>query len=742
MYQDKSDIFTLAAGAQPLAQINSINSIPQKLWMAAIQLHENGQVARDLLLDKELKPFMSVDERKAIKRGMLHDEMRIVGVLDQAIDLADHQMLQHQIWTELQTQLPSSVLQVAKDIEREGVIHHARIAGDAFWDEKGLPTISSEKLSAIRTGSVDTNDPDYQAFLGKVDVIRENMREEKQRRALFDQITTARDTLQSYEEERKTKIAAVREKIQEHTRRQVVAFADFTARADTAMREMFIDGPDAEKNQDLLSKTLNAAIALSVAAQSVPSTSTLPGVTTSITASPTYEVKPPAPSQVCSANSALFVDGSTYNFLVDDPKLCKQIMDVIPAKGKTVLLNDTMSLRANQDGSFYFRIEAHKTAAECLRNTPSKIKKSYMSMKWDDAAGPEDKSHPCLETVIKDNLISSQNMNAIVEAWLYSGGQDGKPVPITYFLSKWFLESRHGKLAGNPTTTAFGMNQFIASTWVEQIMRNGDRMGNKDLREKLLGIAAFKLGLDENEIVSSAKNMKALSRLKDVRDLHRQYTGDAHHSAIYGADYSLSGLLRLQKAFKSGEIPHPLGKGHSEVTSKMGYTCHLLGFEGCKVFLTAYGKNPDQKVRDVIKGGAFKRNAYLFRAHVYERDKGGNFILDKHGERKTRKLVNLTMREFYDYLETFGFDDKPMQGLEQYRKLGASALAQNQDLGKMTFLTVKEAKDYALKPNEQARVAIATPENPKWIRETIPGEAVRKEHPPETVQVASFAFMP
>lgn len=730
MQQFTADNLIPARGETPLDRITDIKDIPQKLLMAAFQLNSHGRVDKRLLLDESLKPLIKPAERKALKRSEFHDNMEIVAYLDQMIDLINYKLDEHEQWQEEKSAYPASLLNVAENIETSGVLSHSHIFGDAFWDERGRPFISGEKLAAIRAGRVEESDPDYLDFLDRVDSVREQLRKHRQREDFFDQVTAARTALISWESTQQQAAIDWQQRLREQVAAQVTAFAEFTARTDQAMNEMFFSGPLGAEHKKLAVQGVNAAVTLSILMATVPDTPATPAPS-DVTVSASSEAGADAPSSAlsaaslasnfgqCSRQHPMLMDGTNYNFVIDDQTLCNELMAVIPAKGETIKLNDTMSLKANNDGTFYFTIHDTMTRAECLGKAPAKFKKSFIET-W--ARQGAASGNPCQEGVFKENTITSRNMNAMIEAWLYSGGQAGRPVPFTYFLSKWFLESRHGNLMSNPETTATGMNQFVAGTWTDQVLKNGARLGYKPLRDKLVSIAA-RMGISEQQLMNDPAAVTKLSKQKSVRALHRQYTADPFHSALLGSDYSLAGLLRLQDAFKSGRIAHPLGKGHTEVTPKMGYICHLLGFEGCSDFFAAYAKNPNQTAKSVLSRGPYNRNAYLFEAKIYKRDKNGEFVLDKNGNKKAIKVVNMTLREFTRYLETFGFDDKPMQGLEQYRRLQADALAANRSLGNLTLLTEREAQTATLTRSATSTLALAVDDYPRWMRQMFAVEA-------------------
>ena len=732
MYQFTADSFAPQA-PDALSAVKNLTDIPQKLLMAAFQLHNQGKVDKRLLLDDSLKPLVSVTERKVLKRSEFTDDMQIVTYLDQMIDLMHQQSVQQSIWDQLKPSYPPSVLAAAEGIERDGILQHSRIFGDAFWDDKGRPFISGDKLAAIRTGSIDSDDPDYTLFLDKVETVRIQLRQQRQREAFFVTVAEARQALKDWETQQQQTVQNWQDTLRQYVAAQVTTFADFTAQVEQATKDMFVRIPlDAEQKR-LMARGINTVVTLSMMAAAVPDTpATGTGESTVSATAPAdvdaalAERSPAALAATfgqCSARTPMLVRGDSYNFMIADQRLCDELMRVIPAKGATVKINDTISLRSNDDGTFHFTITDTRTRAECLTKASPKRKAAFLET-W--ARQGAQTGNPCTDSVYKENTITSKNMNAMIEAWLYSGGQAQRPIPFSYFLSKWFLESRHGNLMDNPTTSAKGMNQFITATWVDQVLQHGERLGFDSVRNRLVSIAAD-IGISEKDLMSNAKNVRKLAKQKTVKTMHRQHTSDAFHSALLGSEYSLAGLLRLQDKFESGDIPHPLGAGRTEVTAKMGYICHMLGFDGCKDFFAAYAKNPNSTVKSVLDRGPYARNSYMFEMSAFKRDKQGEFVLDRHGKKIKVEVVKMTLREFTDYLENFGFDDKPMQGLQQYRRLKADALAVNQTIANPTFVDSAQLADnvLSLSRSTTSTIALGSANYPGWMRQIIPATATR-----------------
>lgn len=714
--------------ARPKTDTGTLDDITEIVLVAAVQLHTTGRIQPELLQSPQLANIMQRPD------PMLF--------FDEIIDTIYATEQQDKIWAEMEKKYSPTLVNLAKGIEQNGLVQHSLIFGDAFPDKINLPEFQ-KKFALMRAGKLDDNDPDYRDLMVRVDNLRMHRREQRRRDAFFGRLDAAIGAVELLQREQEQAVAQKQEtkrKLQAsaaaYIETQVKAFAQMAARADAALHDMFVEGPDADRNKDAAVKGLTiAAGGLSLMFSPVSEEAPQPAakaevvvpVAPALPAEKAIEITQTATTGQCSKDFPMLVDGKTYNFLLDDPKLCAELMKIVPAKGQTTQLNNVMSLKANDNGTFYFRIAAKQTHAECLKNAPVKTRTAFLMRGW--AEGAKSVAEICQKTVVSDNEISSRNMNAMVEAWLYSGGKAGKPINFTYFLSKWFLESRHGNLKGNPTTSAYGINQFVLLTWVDQILLHGNRLGAPEARARLVAIANG-MGISEAQLQSNAKYVRRLSKSPAVRAMHKQYTIDPFHSAVFGSEYSLAGLLRLQDAFISGDIKHPWGQGHTEVTSKMGYTCHLLGFGGCRKFFAAYAKNPHQKVRDVIKGGPYKRNAYLFEMKVPVRDRDGKPVINPRTRKPfTQHIVNMTLKEFTDYLEIFGFDDKPMPGLESYKRLGVSDLAKNQNIGPLTLLTEEETKGYSFSASTTAKTAIAKDSHPRWVRPVLPVQANKIEAP-------------
>lgn len=732
MYLSKQDQFTVAAGAKPLEDIETLEQIPDAALMAAFQLYKKGSVDKDLLVNTSLRGLMSRQELVAAKRGEISDQMDIIAYIDGVIDLV-HDLEQKELrWQQDKEKFPSSILNVAKAIREGGEIKHSQILGDAFFDESGRPTIGIDKLTKIRSGEIDLNDPDYARLLDRIDDARAELREEAKRQEFLTRAEQAYGALTQWEDNQAAQKRSRLDVLKEQGMQHYIELAQMVAKFEETTKVAFVTGPDAEKNQATFVKGITAAVGLSVSLNSIASVAPVPAAPVAVTAGATYDLKQAPEPEKCNETSPIFYDGQTYNFTITDPSLCKELIALSPERGKTVQVNDLISLRANQDGTYYFKVQADQKRAECLTNTSRKLRHE-----WANSSSLNGKD--CNAISIRDNTITARNFNAIMEAAMYSAGKDGQSTLLPFLLSKWFLESRHGNLGSNPDSSARGMNQFIRVTWTEQVLKVGADLDHQELREKLFEIGES-MGMDRAELLNSGGKIRKLSRNPEVKALHAQYTADPHHSALFGAAYSIGGLMMLKKGFQSGEIKHPYGAGHTEVTAKMGYICHLLGYGGCRKFFAAYAENPDQKVSDVIKGQAYRINKYLFESKAYKTDDNGEFIRNKKGDRIKRETVKMTMREFTKYMEVFGFDDKPMTSLDNYHKIRENAARVADRPGDTTFLTNKEAAGYDFVGDPNSRVAIEIPGHSLRFRQILEGvRAVPKV--PET-QVASVRSAP
>ncbi len=310
----------------------------------------------------------------------------------------------------------------------------------------------------------------------------------------------------------------------------------------------------------------------------------------------------------CSAESPVYFIGEKFAFEHTNPATCRRLIEqAIPEIGQTVNLNERMSIQGLENGNILFAVDGRGT-----------------------------------------NEITADNYHAILEAWQMTGGEAGTPVPLSFLLAKWFLESRHGNLMQSPFSSARGMNQFVVGTWVETVHRYGDITGYNHVRDQIMAVA---------QRLGGNLDYAKLAKDPEIKRLHRLWTMDSHHSAIMGIMYSHHGLIELQTLLDNGEIQHPQDLEH--VTGRMGYAYHFFGKNGAIEFFDAYAENPNQRVRDVVSRGVYNRNAYFFTRDVE--------VPNGNGGTRTVK-VELTLKQFYDRLQSWGFDDREMQGLRNFER--------------------------------------------------------------------------
>ena len=308
----------------------------------------------------------------------------------------------------------------------------------------------------------------------------------------------------------------------------------------------------------------------------------------------------------CSTESPIYFIGEKFAFEHTNPATCRRLIDqAIPDVGQTINLNDRMSIQSLENGNILFAVDGRGT-----------------------------------------NEITADNYHAILEAWQMTGGEAGTPVPLSFLLAKWFLESRHGNLMQSPYSSARGMNQFVVGTWVETVHRYGNITGYDHVRDQIMAVA---------QRLGGNLDYAKLAKDPEIKRLHRLWTMDSHHSAIMGIMYSHHGLIELQTLLDNGEIQHPQDLEH--VTGRMGYAYHFFGKNGAIEFFDAYAEDPNQRVRDVVSRGVYNRNAYFLTREVE--------VPNGNGGTRTVK-VELTLKQFYDRLQSWGFDDREMQGLRNF----------------------------------------------------------------------------
>lgn len=725
MFYNQKD-FTDAAKRQ-----NDIDpdAAPNQMWMLAFQfLEKEGQVAKELLLDPALKDFIPRDERKAIKKGELYADMSIIKDLKKLLAEANTRAEMQEAWLKQKATYPDSLLALAAELnatrEPNPKINPKSISGDMFSgaDMPRLDQDAFNKLRYEKDRKVLEANPNYIALSKKVEAIRYNLKWEKERKDYFKQMGLVHEALHEWEaEETKEKTALFQQKI--------IDLALFAAETEDKLQTLFVTGADAPRNQKLLGQGLSALTAASALAVSQPSDlSVSAAAPVSIEASANYSELQTPKAEACSTESPLLFDGKQFNFFLTDPQLCGYLMEIVPKVGETVEIGPLMTLRANRDGTFHFRLEAEKTRGECLQNAPVAIKREFIRESGVDA---------CKETVVKTNTITARNFRAMIESVIANAGKDGKARLFEYYLAKWFLESRHGNAMSAYESSAEGFGQFMPPTWVDEVLHEGDFAGYGKIRRDLLGVNA-RMGINETQAMDG-RNVRKISRFAQVREWHRKYNAEPEHGTILGGRFNVKNILRLKAGIESGRIPHPDGPGHTEITPAMAYSCQLLGFHGCRAVFIGIRNNPNQKIGNIVKGQTYKRNKGVLQAPIYSYDEEGDRIINRNGKPKIRTVVQYSAREFLDQLKLFGNDNTPIEGLDDYHLIGSESLAQNQNNAHLQLLRIRETRGVSFIKNKDNDVALEEEGMPAFLRRVHKNT---KAVPNTELAAAEPAFIP
>ncbi len=309
---------------------------------------------------------------------------------------------------------------------------------------------------------------------------------------------------------------------------------------------------------------------------------------------------------VCSENNPISFTGARNYFELTNPEICTRLLnEAMPAIGQTIQHGELMTVTGRSDGRFDFRLRGGESYA--------------------------------IETDVYDS---------IVEAWLVSGGVAGNPLPMSYFLAKWYQESRHQNDAQNSQGSARGLNQFTRNTWPEVMLRWGHVVGYPDIQRRLEQIMSSHGSLD----------YAWLARQSEVYRMFRENTLNPHQSATLGAIYSIQNCITMQDMLDGGQLTHP--QGLEFVTPRMCYVGHFVGGSGAPRFFREFAENPNQSVRNTVSPRAFRDNIEFFTRTVR--------IPDGHGGTRSVR-ADLTIQQFYDVLLTKGFDDTEMTSIRGWQ---------------------------------------------------------------------------
>lgn len=316
-------------------------------------------------------------------------------------------------------------------------------------------------------------------------------------------------------------------------------------------------------------------------------------------------VAPQQSGRYCNAANPILFSGELHAIPVTNNDICDELLnEVYPAVGETIALNDYMSVTGLENGNIYF----------------------------EQANQPDERNYE----------IPRENYNAIVEAWLISGGAEQRPLPFSYLMAKWRLESTHGINMGTGASVC-GINQFKPGTFYQTAVEAGADHGLGRLRDAFIDLGQVQVPGEARGVTGIS--YPALVNSSDARAIFNSECRDLASGAVLGVRHSIHNLQTLQEMMNAGEIRHPYGSEF--VTEKMGYMAQLLGLgtgntDGAKTFFIELARDPSQLARNVIPADFYEGNKRIF--HKDGRD--------------------LTLQEAYDGLSDFGFSDKAITNLE------------------------------------------------------------------------------
>ncbi len=135
-------------------------------------------------------------------------------------------------------------------------------------------------------------------------------------------------------------------------------------------------------------------------------------------------------------------------------------------------------------------------------------------------------------------------------------------IDFDYLLAKAYQESAFSSHASSDTTSASGMYQFTAETWLFQIMTHGKKYGYGNLAEKI------------------TRGKRGCCYVKDrvLRKAILDLRWDAKLASLMAAEYAKDNKSYLEKVTKR------------KITSSDLYVAHFLGPHGASVLINAESK--------------------------------------------------------------------------------------------------------------------------------------------------------
>jgi hypothetical protein len=371
-----------------------------------------------------------------------------------------------------------------------------------------------------------------------------------------------------------------------------------------------------------------------------------------------------AEARACTPDRPAVFRGDKHDFILTRPEDCEQLRNTIPAVYESRRLNDQMTLTGLPDGTFQFRLQHDN----------------------------------------EDIIVTPRNFLAIMEAWQVSRGQGDTPLPITFLMAKWRLESRLGNMPQALTSSACGMNQFMPGTLAQAVVEFGPDHGYSGIRTTFLGISRS---------VSESLNYSAMIRAPAFDRVFNDVCADPSLSAILGVRNTIRTLRDMEQLVAAGRITLP--EGRTYLTATDAYIGHFFGTDEAGVinFYRTLAQTPDKPMNEVVSALVYAQNDYFF-----ERD---DAYTNAQGQRATRTHV-LTAREFYNEEIAqrwgFGFDQLPSMLNWQpadYVASGtvfASRSTPNATNGMQAFHMQQQNFPHVLEANQDVRLTIRPAANP------------------------------
>lgn len=359
---------------------------------------------------------------------------------------------------------------------------------------------------------------------------------------------------------------------------------------------------------------------------------------------PNGSVRIPMPAIThCSPRNPMVVETELGTFVETDSVMCRRIMEAVPAPSAFYTqYNENIAVRALQDGSFVFRLVVFKEGTETfdkllkenpkgtlfgtgkvrqayadtyrfkINDTDRAVKDTFINVeKYTTAENAKRAGKPYsiqdlelgqADTVqkalkfrqnhqiesIANSPITAENYRAAIGGWLIS------PLPLHFFLGKWYRESTFNANAQNKAGSARGLNQFTIATFLTIVKKYGNTLGLDDLRDRVMTLSK-KHGHNDKLTIHDPAFIK----------LFREESVNPNYSTAFGVLNTSSKAARMQDRVDAGNLSLPGGRTTLNVTDIL--LIHYFS-DNMEIILNEINKGSTKPLHDVLPPGVYAPN--------------------------------------------------------------------------------------------------------------------------------------